>query len=65
MAGAFVSAGDYVQAARRRLEMIAAVEEVLREVDVLLCASSMDPPCRIDQPENVERTYPRQARTPV
>ena len=63
MAGAFISAGDYVQAARRRLEMIAAVEEVLREVDVLLCASSMDPPCRIDQPEDVERTYPRQART--
>ena len=56
MAGAFVSAGDYVQAARRRLEMIAAVEEVLRDVDVLLCASSMDPPCRIDQPEDVERT---------
>jgi aspartyl-tRNA(Asn)/glutamyl-tRNA(Gln) amidotransferase subunit A len=51
MAGAFISAGDYVQAARRRLEMIAAVEEVFREVDVLLCASSMDPPCRIDQPD--------------
>jgi aspartyl-tRNA(Asn)/glutamyl-tRNA(Gln) amidotransferase subunit A len=64
MAGAFVSAGDYVQAARQRLEMIAAVEAVLRDVDVLLCASSMDPPCRIDQPKDVERTYPRQARTP-
>ena len=63
MAGAFVSAEDYMQAARRRLEMIAAVEEVLRDVDVLLCASSMDPPCRIDKPEDVERTYPRQART--
>ncbi|MBV8119645.1 MAG: amidase, partial [Alphaproteobacteria bacterium] len=37
---------------------------VLRDVDVLLCASSMDPPCRIDQPDEVERTYPRQARTP-
>jgi aspartyl-tRNA(Asn)/glutamyl-tRNA(Gln) amidotransferase subunit A len=29
-----------------------------------LCASSMDPPCRIDVPADVERTYPRQARTP-
>src|SRR6185369_10313844 len=29
MAGAFFSAGDYVQAQRRRLEMIAAVEEAL------------------------------------
>jgi aspartyl-tRNA(Asn)/glutamyl-tRNA(Gln) amidotransferase subunit A len=64
MAGAFFSAGDYVQAQRRRLEMIAAVEAALREHDVLLCASSMDPPCRIDRPVDIERTYPRQARTP-
>jgi aspartyl-tRNA(Asn)/glutamyl-tRNA(Gln) amidotransferase subunit A len=64
MSGAFLSAGDYVQAGRRRLEMVSAVEAALREVDVLLCASAMDPPCRIDEPEAVERTYPRQARTP-
>jgi len=64
MAGAFFGAGDYVQAQRRRLEMIAAVEEALRDVDVLLCASSMDPACRIDSPADIERTYPRQARTP-
>ena len=44
--------------------MIAEVEAAFREVDVLLCASSMDPPCRIDRPADVERTYPRQARTP-
>ena len=50
MAGAFMNAGDYVQAQRRRLEMIAEVEAAFREVDVLLCASSMDPPCRIDRP---------------
>ena len=24
----------------------------------------MDPPSRIDNPEEIERTYPRQARTP-
>jgi len=64
MAGAFFAAGDYVNAQRRRLEMIAAVEEALREVDVLLCASSMDSACRIDIPADIERTYPRQARTP-
>jgi aspartyl-tRNA(Asn)/glutamyl-tRNA(Gln) amidotransferase subunit A len=64
MAGAFFGAGDYVQAQRRRLEMIAEVEAALRQVDVLLCASSMDPPCRIDQPADIDRTYPRQARTP-
>ncbi len=64
MAGAFFAAGDYVQAQRRRLEMIAVVEEALRDVDVLLCASSMDPACRIDSPADIDRTYPRQARTP-
>ena len=64
MAGAFMSAGDYVQAGRRRLEMIRTVEEALRDVDVLLCASAMDPPSRIDDAAETERTYPRQARTP-
>jgi aspartyl-tRNA(Asn)/glutamyl-tRNA(Gln) amidotransferase subunit A len=53
-----------VQAARRRLEMIAAVEAALREVDLLLCASAMDPASRIDDAAETERTYPRQARTP-
>jgi aspartyl-tRNA(Asn)/glutamyl-tRNA(Gln) amidotransferase subunit A len=62
--GAFLGAGDYVQAQRRRLEMIATVEDAFRDADVLMCASSMDPPSRIDQPDVVARTYPRQARTP-
>ena len=44
--------------------MIAAVEDAFRDVDVLLCASSMDPASRLDQPEETARTYPRQARTP-
>src|SRR5205814_7404146 len=57
-------AGDYVLANKRRAEMIAAVNAALAEVDVLLCASPMDPACRIDRPAEVERTYPRQARTP-
>ena len=64
MAGAFMSSGDYVLAQRRRREMIAAVEGAFRDVDILLCASSMDPACRIDDTPEVERTYPRQARTP-
>jgi aspartyl-tRNA(Asn)/glutamyl-tRNA(Gln) amidotransferase subunit A len=62
--GAFMTAGDHVGAQRRRLQMIAAVEDVLRDVDVLLCASSMDPASRLDDPEETARTYPRQARTP-
>jgi aspartyl-tRNA(Asn)/glutamyl-tRNA(Gln) amidotransferase subunit A len=64
ISGAFMDAGDYVLASRVRSQMIADVEAVLRQVDILLCASSMDPPCRIDDPQAIERTYMRQARTP-
>ena len=46
--GAFMTAGDYVGAQRRRLQMIAAVEDVFRDCDVLICASSMDPASRIE-----------------
>jgi aspartyl-tRNA(Asn)/glutamyl-tRNA(Gln) amidotransferase subunit A len=59
-----MTAGDYVGAQRRRTELIAAVADRLRDCDVLLCASSMDPPGRLDEPEATNRTYSRQARTP-
>ena len=59
-----MTAGDYVGAQRRRAQMIAAVEDVLRDVDVLLCASSMDPASRIEDAAETARTYSRQARTP-
>jgi aspartyl-tRNA(Asn)/glutamyl-tRNA(Gln) amidotransferase subunit A len=62
--GAFMTAGDYVGAQRRRTELIAAVEDRLHDCDALLCASSMDAPGRLDHPEETARTYPRQARTP-
>jgi aspartyl-tRNA(Asn)/glutamyl-tRNA(Gln) amidotransferase subunit A len=62
--GPFVTGPDYVQAQRRRRELVAAVEAAFAEVDILLTASSMDPACRIEDAAEVERTYPRQARTP-
>jgi aspartyl-tRNA(Asn)/glutamyl-tRNA(Gln) amidotransferase subunit A len=62
--GAFMTAGDYVGAQRRRGEMIADVEALLQKYDVLMCASSMDPASRIEDAEETARTYPRQARTP-
>jgi aspartyl-tRNA(Asn)/glutamyl-tRNA(Gln) amidotransferase subunit A len=62
--GAFMTAGDYVGAQRRRTQVIAAVQDALREFDVLMCASSMDPASRIEDAEETARTYPRQARTP-
>lgn len=64
MPGAFMNAGDYVGAQRRRLQLIAAVEDALRDYDVLMCASSMDPASNIHDEEETSRTYPRQARTP-
>jgi len=64
MPGAFMAAGDYVGAQRRRLELIAAVEDALRDYDVLMCASSMDPASRLDDAAETARTYPRQARAP-
>jgi aspartyl-tRNA(Asn)/glutamyl-tRNA(Gln) amidotransferase subunit A len=44
--------------------MIAAVNDAFRDVDVLVCASSLDPASRLDDPAETARTYPRQARTP-
>jgi aspartyl-tRNA(Asn)/glutamyl-tRNA(Gln) amidotransferase subunit A len=62
--GALLSTFDYVDAQRRRHEVIDAVQRVFTDVDVLLTANSLDPACRIDDDEAVARTYPRQARTP-
>jgi aspartyl-tRNA(Asn)/glutamyl-tRNA(Gln) amidotransferase subunit A len=62
--GAFMTAGDYVGAQRRRTEVIAAIEDRLRDYDVLLCASSMDPSSRLDEAEETARTYQRHARMP-
>jgi aspartyl-tRNA(Asn)/glutamyl-tRNA(Gln) amidotransferase subunit A len=62
--GAFMSAGDYVGAQRRRAELIAAVNDKLRDYDVLMCASSMDPASEIEDAAETARTYARQARTP-
>jgi aspartyl-tRNA(Asn)/glutamyl-tRNA(Gln) amidotransferase subunit A len=64
LAGAFLTAEDYIQAQRRRTQMIASVQQAFQDVDILLCASAMDPPCRLDDDATMARTYPRQARTP-
>jgi aspartyl-tRNA(Asn)/glutamyl-tRNA(Gln) amidotransferase subunit A len=62
--GAFMSAGDYVGAQRRRAQLIAEVNDKLRDYDVLMCASSMDPASEIEDAAETARTYPRQARAP-
>jgi aspartyl-tRNA(Asn)/glutamyl-tRNA(Gln) amidotransferase subunit A len=64
MPGAFLSAGDYVHAQQRRMQLIGAVDDAFRDVDILLTANSLDPACRIDDVAESVRTYPRQARVP-
>lgn len=64
MPGAFLSAGDYLHAQQCRAQMIDAVDDVFRDVDVLLTTSGMDPPSRIDDSAELARTYPRQGRSP-
>ena len=64
MPGAFLSAGDMLRAMRRRGELVAAVAGALAEYDVLLCASSMEPACAIEDADEVARSYPRHARAP-
>jgi aspartyl-tRNA(Asn)/glutamyl-tRNA(Gln) amidotransferase subunit A len=64
MSGAFISAADYIAAQRFRSQLIHELEGVFQGADVLLAASSMDPPCRIDDTQEISRTYRREAREP-
>lgn len=64
LCGAFLSAGDYVHAMQMRGTLIDSVNQAFEEVDILLAANSFDPPCRIDDVQEVVRTYTRQARVP-
>jgi aspartyl-tRNA(Asn)/glutamyl-tRNA(Gln) amidotransferase subunit A len=64
LCGAFLTAGDVVQAQQCRAQMIDAVDDALRDVDVLLTANGMDPSVRLDDVAEMARTYPRQARSP-
>jgi len=62
MAGAFVRAADYINATRLRRKLADAFHALFSDIDVAVTASSMDPPCRIDDPKALEATYGRQAR---
>lgn len=64
MAGAFVRAADYVNATRVRRKLTDAFHALFADIDVAVTASSLDPPCRIDDPKAIEHTYGRQARAP-
>ena len=64
LAGAFVKAADYINANRVRRKLVADFHRLFDEVDIVVTASAMDPPCRIDDDSMIEHTYGRQARAP-
>ena len=64
MGGAFLAAGDYVHAQQCRTQMIDAVDDALRDVDVLVTANGLDAAVRVDDSAALARTYARQARSP-
>ncbi|TPW27374.1 amidase [Martelella alba] len=64
LAGAFLSAEDYVRAQKMRKRLIDAVSALFSQYDILVSASSMEAAARLDDPAETARTYTRQARTP-
>lgn len=64
LVGAFHRAVDYVQATRMRRKLTADVEQAMHGLDAIVVVSSLDPPCRIDDPDAIAKSYARQARTP-
>lgn len=62
--GAFIRAADYVNATRMRAKLAHAFNECFKDVDVVVTASSMDPPLAIEDAEAMEVSYGRQARAP-
>jgi aspartyl-tRNA(Asn)/glutamyl-tRNA(Gln) amidotransferase subunit A len=64
LAGACLSAADYLQASRWRLKLRDAAAAAFRDIDVAITASSLDPACRMDDNEALAATYARQARIP-
>ena len=63
--GAFTSAETLIAALRAKETLTAAVDAAFAHVDILLTASSMEPACRIDDPDEIARSYMLQARTPI
>ena len=63
MPGFFINGEDYVNALRTRTKLAQEINNQFDNFDLIMTASSMEAACRIDEPETVARTYPRQART--
>jgi aspartyl-tRNA(Asn)/glutamyl-tRNA(Gln) amidotransferase subunit A len=64
LAGATLSAADYIQAQRWRRKLRDHTAAAFAGIDVAVTASSFDPACRIDDDEALAAYYWRQARMP-
>ncbi|HLJ19419.1 MAG TPA: amidase family protein, partial [Stellaceae bacterium] len=64
LAGAGLTAAQYLRAVRWRLALKERALAAFADIDVAVTASSMDPACRIDDVEALARNYWRQARMP-
>jgi len=64
LAGAFLSATDFINATRLRRILTDRFHAAIADLDVAITVSSMEPACRIDDDDMVDRTYGRQARAP-
>ena len=62
--GAFFSAADYVNATRKRTQLIDAFHDAMTGMDAAITVSSHETPANLSDMQEVERTYGRQARTP-
>jgi aspartyl-tRNA(Asn)/glutamyl-tRNA(Gln) amidotransferase subunit A len=62
--GLQISAVDYIGAQARRRELIEQMNGLMRSIDVVAAANSMDLPFPIDDPAAAERFQSRQARGP-
>jgi aspartyl-tRNA(Asn)/glutamyl-tRNA(Gln) amidotransferase subunit A len=62
--GAFIPASDYVKAQQYRRLLCAEFATLMKDYDAVITLSSLDLPCRIDDPEMIAKTYERQCRIP-
>ena len=56
MPGFFIKGEDYVNALRTKTKLAQEVNNQFRKFDLIMTASSMEAPCRIDEPETLART---------
>jgi aspartyl-tRNA(Asn)/glutamyl-tRNA(Gln) amidotransferase subunit A len=64
LAGAFIPASEYVKALQWRRLLTTEFMQATAEFDAVLTLSSLELPCKVDDPEEVARTYERQCRMP-